>query len=506
MSANQQQMNGRRTQSLSLSQAQRYPNQVQGTNNNNVNNYQRQNQQAPQIQLQQQQQQQQQQKSSAFEHEDISQFINDSFVESGQLNDICKEKCRKVVSFYGGYDRQWTWAPNASDTQIENPPSGFIFSVSMDAPVCMNLFNSKKFFYGSMAFKLPNGTKLSTGEFISEDKIAAISSKYSSILCSAMSASSLTNASTMLTATNISQAIDSGKEAKSMSWEPSFGGGTSAYSGIFCSESHNEKEWKKDYWVVVQSGHSELSESFFQYLEDKVQNDQGNSTIRNVFFGESMMTKETTDAIKENRRRLMIKTINDLGFVLPEVRKTSRSTSTSMPSNSVLNYASENIKPTISTTTNNFLFDSKTKLATYYANTVDPSNISNGIIFSKNPKVGVSIIKGPHSDNHEYGGSWEIKSKVKVGFPICTGRVAKMNDIQNVNTSLVSSDSTRNPQQKNTFVWNDSDKNKSNVRLNDSVYRTFDSTFKKSLSTIGYDFSWSTIDLKPILVKIPSGF
>ncbi len=415
-------------------------------------------------------------------------FLGSSTVLNSVTGGGAKEKCDRISAVYKEDFLQWTWAPNASDHDPLNPPSGFSFMVRAGAPVLSAPFHPEKMFYGTAAYCLEGATFLD-GSPITEERIERDRPRLKQCLNQAIAERSAKTNNDDDGAGASLEALDIATGQEQCAWEEQLGGG-GAYAGIFSSLERGTRHFDKKYWLVVQSGYAPVSEDLYRRMENI-----GHSTTWKQFFLEDPLTNYAYQRVSRNRRRLLYRVAKALDLHLPPsashpdaqavvAARARRSDSPQM------------IEPTVETVSHAVTLDRARNVMVYHCGTVDPtfsSSQSHGVLFNESPFLGPVILKGPPDEGKPFGLTWKAVPECNGTFPCGTGRLRDPRG---------TSSFTLTEEELEPFVWEGAAHG--NGRASADLYRLRDAGFKEVEAKLGYNHAWGEIQLRPLVVKLAS--
>ena len=409
--------------------------------------------------------------------------IDESFLlHSESIPKSAKEKCEKIIQAYGSDLHKWVWAPNASDTKPLSPPSGFSMVVDKFSklnPIC---FDPEKFFYGTSVFKLGKDAKfMDNGDSVNEVRIIKNRERIKDNMNLCIQENDKENCATM---NNFN--AQRGYDRKH--WNEVLGNG-GAFAGIFMSSERGDYIYNKNYWLVVQSGCATASVNLIEYMEE-IRNQKGMSWEK--FFKEDVNTGYVYELVKRNRMRILMKIAESVGIDVKGIEDINSVPDKNQKHPLLLN-------PTLETISNDVTFEDN--YAIYHNNTIDPETSRNGIIFNENPFLGPILLKGPPTEQNEFGNLWSTIPNAFGAFPTCTGRRTPIILTRNQkNNSFENKNFKMNGDYP--FTWSGSDSINNNLRLKKNVYRSRDIKFKEAEEKLGYSHFWGEISMEPLVVKI----
>ncbi len=388
------------------------------------------------------------------------------------------EKCEKIIEVYGTDFIEWIWAPNASDNQPLNPPSGFSMVVKSTSPVIASAFHPEKMFYGTAAFCL-DGITFADGSPITEEHLIQKRDEFKRNINSFVPEQS----GDVIRMSD----FDEGTKCDKKQWKEQLGK-SGAYAGIFSSIDRGNRRYTTKYWLVVQSGYAPISEDLYRNMEDT-----GKETTWKNFFLSNPNTLYVHECVRRNRNRLLYKLAQALALDVDRVAKNDLQ---SIPSRKVHRI----LEPTIETISHTVVMNQEHQMV-YHNNTVNPESVpSQGTLFNESPLLGPVLLKGPPQNGKPFGLSWCASKDSRGTFPCCTGRQKKLS------TSVYSSngiDAKPVEEDLSLFVW-EHESESPNTRLSEGVYRSRDVDFKKIETELGYNHVWGEVQMRPLIVKISS--
>jgi hypothetical protein len=397
---------------------------------------------------------------------DLSQKINHNFLKNKkEISDKTTERVLKIMQQYGEKNViGFSWNVNHADTKASQPPSGFSFAVSENAPIKEKIFNSKKMFQATSAFLIdPVKMNFKDGSPVTFQNIMARVNRIEDGLNSTkIQETSEKSISLKLydAEVPISTSIEKGD------WTPVMGS-SSSYIGLYMSDDRSNYKPKKEFWLVSQTVCPSASEDLYRLMENN-----SDATWLQFFGGGIQEVQFLYDSIKANRNAIISNALSSIGleFKNPEIK---------------------HIEPTIETETNKVVRHKKTNSYVYHSGTVDPSTVK-GIIFNNNPHLGPTILKGP-PDGSYFGNFWDATNETFNAFPVNTGRV--VNAKGKTELKVTEAD-------LNGFAIKNKEENSNLWRLANGVYRLRDNEFKQAQYNMGYEKTWGEVDLGPVVVRI----
>jgi hypothetical protein len=394
--------------------------------------------------------------------------IDYSFIDRKDVSERTVVKVVKLMKPYGAENIEgFVWNLNWSDSKLIENPSGFSFAVKESTPISPRIFAHEKMFQSTVAFLIdPLNVRFKDGSAVNAETVVKQLDKIESGLNTGRLREEDPKAIS-LKFYDPRNSIISSSLLQQKGWNPVMGA-SGSFAGIYTSTDRSAYIPKKQIWLVAQVHSPNISEDLTQLMED-----QGNKTWENFFFS-SNEVKYLKHAAVANRTAVLSSLFDSVGFEFKD--------------------KSTEISPTIETETNTITHNTKSKIITYHCGTIDPESVSSGIIFNNNPYLGSTILKGPHSEEKQFGLPWKASASTFNAFPVNTGRVLTSSSKQK---QSVSKEETRNL----TWKGKKADEQVS-WRLANGVYRIRGEAFKKSQYALGYGEKWGEIDLQPVMVKV----
>ena len=212
---------------------------------------------------------------------------------NGNVEERQPEGClRKIICMH-----------NISKTHNLEPPSGFgmIMDSTKNVPIKTTPFNPKKFYYGTLAFRIPTDVEIDTREAIEKFKIPIElenGERDSISLLEYIESNSGSALSSYLIPSETTKFLESnGEEVPEFLVEETpkmdanlIGRGT--YAGLYIS-STREQNWKKHVWVVVQCNDPHVSQQLYDHIRDVQDDSMGiNINDKNLFWKSQSNKKE----------------------------------------------------------------------------------------------------------------------------------------------------------------------------------------------------------------------
>ncbi len=381
---------------------------------------------------------------------------------------------------------------NLSANHTIRPPSGFaVQSKRNETPVIGDLFD-KKMFQRVVVFELPKKARiLGLKEAISEEIVWKNNDKIKALLNKFFKEEQGTN--------GISAKIVDKKSRETKAWKDEMGNGGS-FIGLFFNSERGAYNYENSFYIAAQTYSPSANEEIHQLMEDAAPQhdmDSVNSGTPKVTWEQFFKLSENKDLAtlarmcKRNSHRQLAKFVQ-------AIQLEDHSGKPIELDMDVDAFSSEKhdvpwlLHPDISMITNSVELYGQDMV--YRNGAVNPSFQKNGVVFSHNPLLGLSILKGPKVEGLAFGGSWEASPQSLGSIPVNTGRQKNNNTLSKEASNVISS---------NVFTWSDqSTTANKHLRLIPETYRIRNSVWNAHETMIGYDHSNGEIHLKPLVVKI----
>lgn len=260
------------------------------------------------------------------------------------------------------------WMPNRADNHRRHVPSGFAFAVrkSRQVPIVRELFNPNKFFYGTLAVRVPSAMRISGGTTFRNWAEA-----------------------TSFPTESFGQLVPDGLL--------DFPG---SYAGVYRSMQRRpfaKPAYENEYWLVLQCGSVEQSQILYKTIEEG--HSYEHPWAKTFFGGGNNLLAEVGLRATEHRRAALFKILQGLGLEMGNRTLDSFTT--------------------LETVTNFFDLDHNTDTYVYYSGCTSLAlQGGGGLILGERPDLGPSILRGPGGKR-----TWTVPDACLGAFPVGTGRV-----------------------------------------------------------------------------------
>jgi hypothetical protein len=405
------------------------------------------------------------------------------------------EKLNNLSEIFDGKLTIFVPLPNFSANKRNHAPSGFaVQAKANDTPVHPDLFDDKMF-KRAFAFELPEGSRiLNLQEPISAEVIMKNNDRLRQLLNSAFSEEQ-PEAKISL------KFVDKEDGKETQAWKEEMGKHGS-FAGLFVQSERGDYYYKDRFFIVAQTYSPSANDEILKLMIDASPDEEVGPTSKpkntfETFFdlGKNKDLNTLARMSKRNSQRILAKFASLINL------QDANGTPIQFESDHMAFVKSEKeqapwlLHPTIDMPSN--IVEKYQGNMIYRNGAVDPTSHKNGILFCEAPFLGVSIFKGPVTQNLKYGGSWSASKESLGSFPIHTGR---QKDARALKQDIAKHSKVA---EKTPFVWTDCEKTV-NSRLVVYTYRTRDSSWKKIEAQLGFDHSNGEIHLKPLVVKIAS--
>ncbi len=403
------------------------------------------------------------------------------------------------------------WMPNGSKLHKRMPPTGFAFAVTAKSeyPVRLHsdLFSVLKFCYGTLAVRVNP-----------------------EILTNRSDGKTILDVISRVTPDDLSKVLRDSDHLKTSRKQLKRGRGS--YFGVYAN-SNRASDWSPDIWVVIQCGNEELSQRFYQVIQNACSTDQKLSREAEnpkgkerrgteEEEGHSAHRKSSARGVKKKEhhpatweRTLFKANKATLQKIQREIIDTRVDAAVSVmralgftwvTSGDILKMEH------VDTMTNTFGYDRMTHSYVYYAgctridkdhrhhsSSLSASAPTSAVIVQESPEVGPVILRGPQGSVKDIlGGTWNPIRGIFSAFPCVTGRVKELTRVSKQGRHIPG------------FSWEQGMKDAEGLdvghpRLASKLYRRRSHSWQSMERAIGWDPLWGTIQLRPrgVLIAPP---
>jgi hypothetical protein len=443
----------------------------------------------------------------------------DKITHGEDLNSDAKKDIKNKGEFLRKENTQfltkWSWSPNAEKGLGFAPPTGFAITVKSSAPLKPEVFPKSEMFNGTCALRLPS-------DLIAENSTVPINAEF-------------IRSNINIIRDRLDQVVKQNVDVKpsllcmdpqsttrdSMVWKACLSG-SGCSVGVYYTTERMDEFYKETVWLVVSSGIKEGSSQLYRLMNepkgtkvtdifpDKTHLDSNRHTDDEFYhtWGEFLSRPEVgylKNLSRRNRLHLLYLALRAIG-VSQESMKASKELK--VKADNYLEGLAGNredlimmVEPTMETNTNDFYASGQGSdlNITFYSNTCDSRSVVSGLIIKESPYLGYTILKGP--GEKDLGKNWYSdrpeKKAVADGiygmFPVSTGK----NPSLSPNSEMINT---------GTYVplifWESQKSSEKLAKLTKNYYNTRNSEFRHKENTLGYDPSWGSVQLIPLLVKV----
>lgn len=258
------------------------------------------------------------------------------------------------------------WMPNRADNHRRHVPSGFAFAVrkSRDVPIVRELFNPDKFFYGTLAVRVPPNMQMRGGRTFGDWAERRVDVRA------------------------FGQLVPDGL----LDFQGS-------YAGVYRTmqrKPFSKTPYEYEYWIVLQCGSVEQSRILYRAIEEG--HSYENPWSKTLFTGDNLLGQVGLRAT-DHRRSAVFRILKSLDLEMGNRTLDSFTT--------------------LETVTNFFDVDHNTDTYVYYNGCTSlPLQGGGGLILNERPDLGPTILRGAGGKR-----TWAVPDAYLGAFPVGTGRI-----------------------------------------------------------------------------------
>lgn len=180
------------------------------------------------------------------------------------------EYMNRALKALGYVESTWCWMPNHSSNRALEPASGFVFDISPDTNMAVDIFNKTKMFYGTLAVSLP------------QKAVEILKERFRSV-----------------------KGFEQHLERAMIEELPNgfFPKGRGAFAGLYTRVAQTDHGMKKEFWLVVQGNSPSSSQKFHITVSKKY---RGWKMLQFTRSPEGkQLIRDTCNACREERASVM---------------------------------------------------------------------------------------------------------------------------------------------------------------------------------------------------------